>query len=97
MSHKPWYVVNNHYDKREAVGLGQIGIGILNPEVQPVVDEDNTIALLMAGEFYNHQHIRQELEAKGVVFRDASDAELALRLYQDLGDYEKYLRFELRD
>lgn len=92
MSHKPWYVVESHYDEQEGLGLGRIGIGILNQEIQPVVSEDKAITLFMAGEFYNHQQIRQVLAEKGLDFPDASDAELALRLYQDQGnDFVKTL------
>jgi asparagine synthase (glutamine-hydrolysing) len=85
MSHREWYVVETHSDEDAGVGLGRIGIGIFNSETQPTVSEDKSILLFMAGEFYDYADLRSELERKGYHFRDFSDAEFALRLYQDRG------------
>jgi asparagine synthase (glutamine-hydrolysing) len=85
MAHRPWYQVDTFSDEEAGVGLGRIGIGIFNPETQPIVSEDKSILLFMAGEFYDYTGLRSELERKGYHFRDFSDAEFALRLYQDRG------------
>jgi asparagine synthase (glutamine-hydrolysing) len=85
MAHRPWYQVDSFFDEQAGVGLGRIGIGIFNSEKQPVASEDGSIRLVMSGEFYYQTDLRRELEKKGASFRDSSDAELALRLYQDRG------------
>jgi asparagine synthase (glutamine-hydrolysing) len=85
MAHRPWYQVDSFFDEQAGVGLGRIGIGIFNPEKQPAASEDGSIRLVMSGEFYYQAGLRRELEKKGASFRNTSDAELALRLYQDRG------------
>lgn len=85
MAHRPWYQVDSFFDERAGVGLGRIGIGIFNSEKQPVASEEGSIRLVMSGEFYYQADLRRELEKEGASFRDSSDAELALRLYQDRG------------
>ena len=85
MSHRDWYVVETYSDENAGVGLGRVGIGIFNPETQPIVSEDKSILLFLAGEFYDYADTRRELERKGYHLRDSSHAELALRLYQDRG------------
>jgi len=83
--HREWYVTNAHVDALCGVGLGRVGIGIFNAEPQPVFSEDHEVVLLLSGEFYYADDARRDLERKGVCLRDASDAELALRLYQARG------------
>jgi asparagine synthase (glutamine-hydrolysing) len=85
MTHRPWFQVDTFCDRQAGVGLGRVGIGVFNSEAQPVTSEDESILLFMAGEFYDCADTRRELERKGYCFRDSSDAEFALRLYQDRG------------
>jgi len=85
MSHRQWYVVETHSDAKSGVGLGRIGIGIFNQERQPVCNEDESLMVFMSGEFYDTSKIRHELRAKGHSFRDDSDLELVLRLYEEKG------------
>lgn len=90
LAHRKWYVVETHSDESAGVGLGRIGIGVFNREPQPLYSEDEDVAILLSGEFYHTGELRRSLQAKGCRFRDASDLELALRLYQDRG--EKFIR-----
>ena len=85
MSHRPWYQVDARYDPGQGIGLGRVGIGIFNAEPQPVVSADGLLWACMAGEFYDVGQIRQDLQHKGYACDDATDAELALLLYQDQG------------
>jgi asparagine synthase (glutamine-hydrolysing) len=82
MSHRDWYVIETHVGEREGFGLGRIGIGIFNREPQPVTSEDGNLTVCLSGEFYNTSGLRRDLEASGHRFRDGSDLELALRLYE---------------
>lgn len=66
-------------------GLGRVSLGILNPEPQPIWNEDQTIGLVMEGEFYADQDLKRQLVERGHRFQTESDAELALHLYEDYG------------
>lgn len=85
MSHREWYVVETHRDEGAGVGLGRIGIGIFKQERQLVCSEDQNQMVFLSGEFYHTAELRRDLKAKGHHFRDESDLELLLRLYQDKG------------
>ncbi len=86
MSHREWFVVETHSDENAGVGLGRIGVGIFNQEQQPICSEDGNLMVFLSGELYETDKLRRGLEAKGHHFRDASDLELVLRLYQDRGE-----------
>jgi asparagine synthase (glutamine-hydrolysing) len=70
-------------------GLGHRRLSIidLSPDGrQPMVNEDGTVALVVNGEFYDFEPLRDELIAKGHTFRSRSDSEVALHLYEEMGD-----------
>ena len=67
------------------VGHRRLKIIDLNGGRQPMVNEDNTICLAYNGEIYNYKALRTELEDLGVVFRDESDTEVFLKVYQQFG------------
>jgi asparagine synthase (glutamine-hydrolysing) len=86
MAHRDWYVVEMRTVAEHGLGLGRIGIGIFNRERQPVLSEDGNLMVFLSGEFHNTVGLRRDLEAKGHHFRDDSDLELVLRLYQEKGE-----------
>jgi asparagine synthase (glutamine-hydrolysing) len=86
MAHRDWYVVEAYADQQQGLGLGRIGIGIFNQESQPIRSEDGGLLVFLSGEFYNTLELGRHLEAKGYPFRDNSDLELVLRLYQERGE-----------
>lgn len=86
MSHREWYVVETFCDESVDVGLGRIGIGIFNRERQPIYSEDRNLVVFLSGEFYSTAELRRDLETKGHCFRDDSDLELVLRLYEEKGE-----------
>ncbi len=51
LMHRPWFVTEASVDTLLGVGLGHVGIGLLNAGPQPRWNDDRTIALVMAGEF----------------------------------------------
>lgn len=81
----PWFQVNTYADPMNQFGLGHIGIGIFNTDPQPVMNEERTIFLAMAGELYETDRIRSVLEKTGGAIRDNSDAGLLMRMYQEMG------------
>jgi asparagine synthase (glutamine-hydrolysing) len=52
---------------------------------QPMCNEDESIWIVFNGEIYNFQELRHELEAKGHRFRNHSDTEAIVHLYEELG------------
>ncbi|KAJ7982943.1 putative asparagine synthase [Mycena polygramma] len=70
-------------DSRVGKRLGHVRLYIIDLETgqQPLADEDELIHCVVTGEIYDHERIRQELEAMGSVFKTKSDSELVVQLY----------------
>lgn len=69
------------------VGLGHRRLSIidLGGGAQPMLTEDEAIAVTFNGEIYNFMALRKELEAHGHVFRSHSDTEVILHGYRQWG------------
>ena len=69
------------------VGLGMRRLSIIDVQGghQPIGNETGDLQLVLNGEIYNHLELRQQLVARGHVFRTASDAEVVLHLYEEQG------------
>jgi asparagine synthase (glutamine-hydrolysing) len=68
------------------LGHRRLSIIDLSPEAnQPMCNEDGSVALVANGEIYNFLELRQELLARGHVFRSRSDSEVILHLYEEHG------------
>ena len=52
---------------------------------QPMVGEDEAAVVVFNGEIYNFVQVREELAAKGVVFRSRTDTEVLLAAYRTWG------------
>ncbi len=70
------------------VGLGHLRLSIidLGGGAQPMLTEDESLAVVFNGEIYNFAEVRAELEAKGHVFRTHSDTEVILHGYRQWGE-----------
>ena len=76
------------------VGLAHRRLSIIDlsdAAVQPMCNEDESIWISFNGEFYNFADYRDELEAKGHVFKSHSDTETILHLYEEYG-FEETLK-----
>ncbi|KAK7048545.1 putative asparagine synthase [Favolaschia claudopus] len=66
------------------VGLGHVRLSIIDLETgqQPLSDEDDLIHCVVAGEIYDHDRIRAEMQEQGYSFKTKSDSELVVQLYK---------------
>jgi asparagine synthase (glutamine-hydrolysing) len=71
---------------RAALGHRRLSIIDLSPEArQPLLNEDGTIGVVVNGEIYNFVELRDDLVARGHVFRSGSDSEVVVHLYEEYG------------
>lgn len=72
------------WDERAGVGLGHRRLAIIDLSPagrQPMWDATGQVAIVFNGEIYNYRELRQDLLARGFVFRSQSDTEVLLNLY----------------
>jgi asparagine synthase (glutamine-hydrolysing) len=83
-----------HYSGR-GIGLGMRRLSIIDVSGghQPLCNENETVWVVLNGEIYNFQSLRDELESKGHRFRTRSDTEVIVHLYEEEGlEFLKRLR-----
>lgn len=68
-------------------GLAHTRLSIigLSKGKQPICNEDNSLVLICNGEIYNYIELRNNLQAKGHIFKSDSDSETILHLYEEYG------------
>lgn len=68
--------------------LGFLALGFTDTpgSLQPLFNEDQTLALVYNGEIYDHAALRDELEACGHRFATRSDSEVLIHLHEQEGD-----------
>jgi asparagine synthase (glutamine-hydrolysing) len=69
------------------VGLGHARLSIIDVGGggQPMANEDETVWIVFNGEIYNFQPLREQLLARGHVFRTRTDTEVIIHLYEEHG------------
>ncbi|MBV8865461.1 MAG: asparagine synthase (glutamine-hydrolyzing) [Acidobacteriaceae bacterium] len=72
-------------DRRVALGHARLSIIDLRTGDQPLQNEDNRIHLVVNGEFYGYECLRQKLQKSGHRLATRSDSEIALHLYEEYG------------
>src|SRR6185295_15108138 len=82
-------------DQRAGLGHTRLSIIDLTTGDQPIANEDQSIRIIVNGEFYDFERQRRELEQRGHHFRTKSDSEIALHLYEEFGtNFLEHLRGE---
>lgn len=76
---------DTHCFDNVALGFTRLSIIGLDNGMQPIHNEDDTLVLICNGEVFNYIELREELKARGHVFRTKSDVEVILHLYEDYG------------
>jgi asparagine synthase (glutamine-hydrolysing) len=75
-----------------ALGMRRLSIIDLAGGHQPIFNEDDTVGVVYNGEIYNYRELRSWLESQGHAFRTASDTEVIVHLWEQVGiDFPKYL------
>lgn len=69
-----------------AFGMRRLSIIGLDNGHQPIFNEDRSVAVVVNGEIYNYRELRTELEGRGHRFSTASDIEVAVHLYEEVGE-----------
>lgn len=83
------YIVNSNF----SVGYRRLAIIDLQKGLYPIKNESDTLEIVLNGEIYNYQELRQELEAKGHEFKTESDSETIVHGYEEWGrDVVTHLR-----
>ena len=77
-----------YYDDSAGIGLGHRRLSIIDLTTgdQPMCNEDGGLWIVFNGEIYNYRELKPSLEARGHVFRSASDTEVILHAYEEYGD-----------
>ncbi len=71
------------------VGLGHRRLSILDlssAASQPMISDDQSLAIVFNGEIYNFKELRLELQKRGCVFKSTGDTEVLLALYREEGE-----------
>lgn len=76
------------YYTAPGVGLAMRRLAIIDVRGgdQPMSNEDESLWLILNGELYNYQDMRQDLLQRGHRFKTESDTECILHYYEDEGD-----------
>jgi asparagine synthase (glutamine-hydrolysing) len=71
---------------------GQLGLGHRRLSIvdvggghQPMMNEDGNVRIVFNGEIYNHEQLRPFLEGRGHLYRNKSDTETIIHLYEEFG------------
>lgn len=68
-----------------ALGFTRLSIIGLSNGMQPLFNEDESIALVCNGEIFNYIELREQLKKRGHVFKTSTDVEVIVHLYEEKG------------
>jgi len=90
VKYEDWYLTDSY--KGPLFAIGRAHLGILNPEPQPIFNEDGSLGIFMDGEVYDYDDQKRNLESNGHKFNIGNDPEFCLHLYEECGvDFVKSL------
>lgn len=74
-----------YIDGKVNMGFRRLSIIDLGYGSQPMSNETDDIVITFNGEIYNYQELREELIAKGHLFKNNSDTEVLIHSYEEYG------------
>ncbi|MEE1115047.1 MAG: asparagine synthase (glutamine-hydrolyzing) [Eubacterium sp.] len=81
------YVTGTTDNDSVALGFRRLSILDLSEDgKQPMFNEDHSIIVTFNGEIYNFMELRDQLKAKGHIFRSKTDTEVLLHGYEEWGE-----------
>lgn len=84
ISYAEWDVLDQWDSQR--LSVARVHHGVINPEKQPIFNEDHSICIFMDGEVFDYESSKQLLIREGHQFNNPSnDAEYCLHLYESKG------------
>ncbi len=75
-----------YFSARSGLGIRRLSIIDLQTGHQPVLNEDQTLAVVLNGEIYNYRELRHDLECRGHRFSTQGDTETIVHVYEEYGD-----------
>ncbi len=85
LSHRGPDGYGTFHDGALAFGAGRLAIIDLAAGVQPLFNEDRSVAVVFNGEIYNYRALRAELQGMGHVFATGTDSEVIVHGYEAWG------------
>ena len=92
IAYENWYKIDNIVEEKGT--FGRASLGILNPESQPIFNDDKTIWIIMEGEIFNYDKLKRDLVKKGHSFKLNNDPEFILHLYDE---YTSVFEYKLKE
>lgn len=83
ITQKERYKVDKYYHDNFCVG--RVHLGLLNPEPQPIYNEDKSLCIFMDGEIFDYEKEKETLKQKGHQFYINNEPEFCLHLYEEYG------------
>ncbi len=76
-----------HYsDENMAMGMRRLSIIDLKGGKQPITSQDENFVIVFNGEIYNYKALREDLLARGYIFKTHTDTEVILHLFEAEGN-----------
>ena len=75
-----------YFSALSGLGIRRLSIIDLQTGHQPILNEDQNVAVVLNGEIYNYRELRQDLERQGHRFSTQGDTETIVHAYEEYGD-----------
>lgn len=75
-----------YIDEDVAMGFRRLSIIDLDMGSQPMTNENDDVIITFNGEIYNFKELREDLIAKGHIFKNNSDTEALIHSYEEYGE-----------
>ena len=86
LRHRGPDAVGYHVEGRIALGIARLRVIDLSTGDQPIANEDGSAHVVLNGEIYNYQRLREELGALGHRFTTRSDTEVIVHGWEEFGE-----------